>query len=168
MGTTYAAELKTTGGNPPYSWSVTAGALQEGLILDTATGIISGNPTVEGNYSATMQIADSSNPSNVILTDCAVSVVPADAMYISNSSLPTGTRDIPYSTALEVRGGAAPYHWGVASGAFPPGLALNVNGAAAVVSGTPTAAGEYTAVVVLVDSANPRHSFSQSFKTIIK
>ncbi|ARU04396.1 hypothetical protein CCO03_06645 [Comamonas serinivorans] len=42
MGSTYAQPLTATGGIAPYTWSITAGALPDGLVLDPVTGAVSG------------------------------------------------------------------------------------------------------------------------------
>jgi hypothetical protein len=49
VGLAYSATLSATGGTPPYSWSVQAGALPPGLSL-SAAGAISGTPALEGDY----------------------------------------------------------------------------------------------------------------------
>jgi hypothetical protein len=45
VGVAYNTILTTTIGSPPYSWSVTAGSLTDGLGISTTTGVISGIPT---------------------------------------------------------------------------------------------------------------------------
>lgn len=57
---------------------------------------------------------------------------------IRNSSLPSGTVGISYSTTLSCTNTYAPFSWSVVSGSLPPGLSLNASG---VISGTPTEAG---------------------------
>ena len=58
---TYSAQLAAQGGTPPYTWSVSAGALPPGLSL-SAAGLISGAPTVTGSYSFTAQVTDGAAP----------------------------------------------------------------------------------------------------------
>ncbi len=60
----YAATLAATGGTAPYTWSITAGSLPQGLQLDAATGGISGTPTRQGTYTFTVNVRDSSSPQN--------------------------------------------------------------------------------------------------------
>jgi len=58
----YTATLEATGGTEPYTWSISDGNLPDGLTLDSATRVISGTPTTEGDYSFTVQVEDSSDP----------------------------------------------------------------------------------------------------------
>jgi hypothetical protein len=61
-GTAYTATLSATGGTTPYTWSVTAGSLPQGLRLDKATGVISGKPKRAGTAKFTITVTDSGTP----------------------------------------------------------------------------------------------------------
>lgn len=56
----YTATLQATGGSPPYSWLVSAGALPAGLAL-SSDGVITGTPTVPGTYDFTIRVADAAS-----------------------------------------------------------------------------------------------------------
>jgi len=58
----YSTTLTASGGNPPYSWSVTSGSLPPGLTLNPTNGLLSGTPGAVGVYTFTAEVADSSNP----------------------------------------------------------------------------------------------------------
>ena len=62
VGVQYTQTLAATGGIAPYTYAVTAGALNPGLALDPATGIISGIPTTPGASSFTVTATDSETP----------------------------------------------------------------------------------------------------------
>jgi plastocyanin len=62
VGASYSTTLKTAGGNSPFTWTLTAGALPTGLKLSTA-GRISGKPSVIGTATFTVKVSDSSSPS---------------------------------------------------------------------------------------------------------
>src|SRR5690606_4260065 len=54
----YSQTLAATGGTGAYTWSVTAGALPNGLTLDPVTGEINGTPTETGTFTFTVQVTD--------------------------------------------------------------------------------------------------------------
>jgi hypothetical protein len=51
MGAAYNDQLQISGGSGTMVWSVTGGALPQGVTLDAATGILSGYPRQTGNFS---------------------------------------------------------------------------------------------------------------------
>ncbi len=54
----YDSQLMATGGQTPYTWSITSGTLPPGLSLTPSTGMISGTPTTTGSYPITVQVTD--------------------------------------------------------------------------------------------------------------
>jgi hypothetical protein len=58
VGTPYNATLSASGGTPPYTWSLSSGALPTGLTLSPA-GVISGTPTGQDTFSFTVMVTDS-------------------------------------------------------------------------------------------------------------
>jgi hypothetical protein len=62
--TVYNATVLALGGTPPYTWSIANGNLPDGLIIDTASGVISGTPTKKSNYDFTVQVSDNATPVN--------------------------------------------------------------------------------------------------------
>jgi hypothetical protein len=60
-GTGYGQGLSATGGQTPYTWSVSSG-LPPGLSLNPSVGSIFGTPTTAGTYSFTVTVRDSSSP----------------------------------------------------------------------------------------------------------
>ncbi|WP_167468688.1 putative Ig domain-containing protein [Janthinobacterium lividum] len=57
-GDAYSQTFTAAGGIAPYAYSVSGGALPTGLVLNAATGIVSGTPTVAGSYNFTLQAKD--------------------------------------------------------------------------------------------------------------
>lgn len=62
--TAYNVTVLALGGTPPCTWSIAGGKLPDGLMLDTASGVISGIPTRKGNYNFTVQVSDNATPAN--------------------------------------------------------------------------------------------------------
>ncbi len=60
-GVSYNASVVAQGGTAPYSWSVSAGSLPQGLTLDSKTGLISGTPSPSGTFTFTVVVADSAS-----------------------------------------------------------------------------------------------------------
>ncbi len=69
----YSAKLAATGGTMPYTWSVTAGALPDGLALSSA-GVISGAATASGTFDFTVQAVDSTSPTQTATANLALTV----------------------------------------------------------------------------------------------
>jgi hypothetical protein len=57
-GTPYAQMLTASGGTPPYTFSVLSGALPPGLMLNPATGLVSGTPMSSGTFHLTLAATD--------------------------------------------------------------------------------------------------------------
>ncbi len=68
-----------------------------------------------------------------------------------------------YSATLAVTGGKAPYAWSITEGNMPSGLNMDEG----VFSGTPTAAGEYTFKVNVVDHSKTEQSITKSYTITI-
>jgi hypothetical protein len=72
--------------------------------------------------------------------------------FIAIKTLPVGTENGAYSTALTAAGGfTRGYVWSVVSGSLPPGLSLVADGS---LKGTPTAAGAFSFTVALTDGVH--------------
>jgi len=61
-------------------------------------------------------------------------------------------------------GGTPPYHWSIGGGALPAGLAISAGGGA--ISGTPSASGGFSFVVLLQDSAGQGAGVSRSMTVV--
>lgn len=146
----YGALLEATGGSAPYTWSlVTPGALPTGLSLNTS-GVISGTPFggTAGTYNFVVQVRDAQGTTvqkSMAIDYTAPTPVPT-APTIGVSTLSAGTVGALYNSLVTATGGTAPYTWSVVSGTLPPGLSLSASG---VVSGVPTATGNYTFVLTV-------------------
>ena len=77
VGDYYAHLFPTGGGDPPVTFAIVAGALPPGLMLDPATGIVSGVPTTAGAYGFTVQATDSWFSTASVACSISVTVAPA-------------------------------------------------------------------------------------------
>ena len=76
-GCTYTTMLESKGGTPPITWSITIGTLPTGLVLDPATGQISGSPTIVATSNFTVQAKDSSIPVQMGSKDLSLAIAAA-------------------------------------------------------------------------------------------
>ncbi len=83
QGTPYNQTLAAAGGQSPYGYSVTAGALPSGLILSSA-GALAGTPTAGGSFSFTVKAADANG---CAATRAYTLVVSGCAYILSRTSL---------------------------------------------------------------------------------
>ena len=152
-GLTYRTVLAATGGTSPDTWAISSGSLPTGLTLDTATGVISGVPTVNGTSSFTAQVTDSSSPTATTASlALALTVGNPAPLSVATSSLPNATAGSNYSQGLLAVGGIAPYSWSLASGSLPGGLTISASGS---LSGTPTSSGTFSFAVQCSDNSLP-------------
>ena len=129
VGALYAENLSASGGTGVgYNWSITAGALPNGLSLGSAGSCsgnpcqISGTPKTAGLSSFTVQVSDSIGDTASIVYALTINAAPA---ITTGSPLPGGTEGVAYSQGVTVSGGTAPFYWALTAGALPAGLSLD-------------------------------------------
>jgi hypothetical protein len=57
----FEAALRVTGGTPPFTWSIVAGSLPDGVVLHSRAGFLHGTPERRGEYRFTVQARDANN-----------------------------------------------------------------------------------------------------------
>jgi len=164
-GAAYSDALTVTGGTAPYHWSVSAGALPDGITLDAATGELAGTPTTPGTASFTIQVTDAQAKTatrqvslDVTAATSAraqtatqpVKLAVAAAPSLAFTAQPGGQVGVAYSDALTVTGGTGPCIWTVSAGSLPAGLTLNPG--TGVLAGTPTTPGTATFTIQVTDA----------------
>src|ERR1700693_4236569 len=150
VGQSYSATLAATGGIPPYSWSLTSGALPSGLFLNPAKGTARGTPApnAQGSYVFTIRAADSVGLVSKVPFQLLVDPPP---LIIRNSSLGPATEGVAYGATFTAGGGTPPYSWS-ASG-LPAWLSLT---SAGPLSGTTPlgSAGSYNFTITVQDGTS--------------
>lgn len=140
----YSATIAPTG-----SWSLSGGVMPAGL--DLVANRLAGTPEKAGAFE--FMAAEQTPTGTAQSTSAAfkICVAPAPLVidlsgFVSNASLTK-----PYSYQFVITGGTAPYTFSLATGALPPGLTLSASG---LLSGTPTASGQFSFSVQAIDSTN--------------
>ena len=107
LGAAYSAAITpASGGTAPYAYAVTAGALPGGLILNAATGAVTGTPSALGTFNFSITATDSSTGTGPYTATQAYSIVVIDNPPIANN----GTLTVAYNAAatpvpLNITGG---------------------------------------------------------------
>lgn len=156
----YSGPVNIFGGFGALTASISSGSLPPGLSIDPTTGVISGTPTVPGNYTFTVQVKDSFTPPAVATQVYNLHV--ASPLLITPPGGADGVLNVPYALTLTATGGTGNQSWTLVSGSLPPGLSLS---AAGVISGTPTQinlAGN-TLTLQAQDSGSPAQIASVTF-----
>jgi large repetitive protein len=143
----------------------------------TSSGVswaVTGGGTLSNQTTSSVTLTAPANPGTITLTATSkantskgtkVTVTVADKPQIGATPLPNGVSGQPYSAALSVSGGTAPFKWSVSAGNLPPGL--NLNASTATITGTPTATGTYAFSLQTVDSSTPPQTATQPETIVI-
>jgi hypothetical protein len=114
------------------------------LSLDAATGEITGSPTTPGTYTFTV-VADNGDTTDTV--ELSIVVYPLAVIELP-TEMPEPRVGMPYSFTFVFDGGPST-SFRVSAGALPPGLTLDpVTG---VVSGIPSAKGDYSFTIEATD-----------------
>lgn len=161
-GDAYSAVLAGSGGVAPITWSVIAGALPPGLLVDSSSGTIGGATVVAGDYAFTIQAKDlvGTTTSQALAIHVNRAIPP---VVILTTALNTVTATVPFAQALDASGGLGTYTWAV-SGALPSGLTLSPAG---VLSGTTSAPGTYPIVLIASDAQDASRSAWQAYSLFV-
>ena len=143
----YSYGLNVTGGNTPYTWSLSAGSLISGFSIDPATGVLSGTPTQTGMLHFNISVTDPNFDQTSQSFD--LSVVSTTLTITTTQTTLTATVGSTYTFPLMAAQGNAPYTWSVVKGMLPPGITLNTQSGA--LTGTPTTPGTYMFTVQVTD-----------------
>jgi hypothetical protein len=144
VSSAYNNDLGVAGGVGPYTVTLLTGSLPPGLAI-TGTSI-TGTPTAVGNFSFTLQIAETGGAISVK----SYSMTVYRALSLRTRKLHRGRTGRNYVQSLKATGGKKNYTWSVAVGALPAGLSLDP--ATGKITGTPAAAGVSNLTLQVTDS----------------
>ena len=150
VGIPYNQTVSASGGTPPYTYTVSSGALPAGLSLNSATGAITGTPTAVGTSSFTISATDGNGCPGSQAYILVVAAPTCPAVTLSPPTLPAALVGVLYNQTVSASGGAPPYAYTVSNGALPPGLSLNA--ATGAITGTPTVAGSFSFAITATDA----------------
>jgi len=162
LNISYRQLLVASGGQQPYTWTITSGSLPPGLSL-SSDGIVSGTPVADPahpfpyQYNFTTKVTDSQSPTAAYDTlNTSITVNPP--LSFTPTSLPPGTVGTLYNQTITASNGLWPYNYTLTpTSSLPDGLTLttntNMTGGpnTATIMGTPTTAGVYTFTIEATD-----------------
>lgn len=150
--------IAASGGVPPYTFTVTGGALPAGLRLES-DGRITGTPSAAGAFSVTIQVRDTRG--QTASRDYTGTVV-AGVVITTAANLPEATVGSRSAVTLAATGGTPPYRW-QATGNLPGGVTLSGEG---VLTIAPTSAGQSSFAIQVTDAAN--RTASRTFNLTVR
>ncbi len=160
VGTAYSQTITASGGTSSYSFSVTSGTLPAGLTL-SSSGTLSGTPTAGGTFNFTVTARDNSTGTGAPFTGSkAYSLtIAAPTITIAPATLTAAAIGASYNQTISASGGTSSYSFAVTAGSLPNGLTLSSGG---VITGTPTAGGNFNFTVTATDSSTGTGPFNTS------
>ena len=138
VGTAYSATLAASGGVTPDTWSITAGTLPVGLMLNPSTGAITGTPTASGTSNITVKVTDADG----------LTATKGFAITIDQQPAITSANNVTFTVntvgSFTVTSTAFPTAALTESGALPSGVTFVDNGnGTATLGGTSATSGAF-------------------------
>ena len=138
VGTGYNQSVSQTGGVGTITWSVSAGSLPTGVMLNPANGALTGTPTVSGTFNFTLRATDGNGCFGERAYQVIIGCQPLTLNPATLSPIPIAT---PYNQQLTLQGDSGTTAWTIAAGALPSGVTLHPT--SGLLSGTPNASGSF-------------------------
>jgi hypothetical protein len=136
VGVFYSQQFQVSGGEGPYTFTLTSGVMPSGLSLSSA-GVVSGTPVAQANepvvsrFSVDVTDQGSGQMMQNVYTPMEIDPAgyqappPVTITPAAPSTLPEATTDQPYSMTFQVSGGTPPYSWGIVAGNLPSGFTFD-------------------------------------------
>ncbi len=144
----YAAQLVATGNTGTVRWSISSGALPDGISV-LANGELVGRPTRVGTFGFVVAAEDDVRRATATLQIIVQSR--EGELAILTNRFPSGIVGEAYEAIVVASGGPPPYVWQITG--LPDGLRATTTGE---VRGTPVAPGVYDVLVVVRDARDAR------------
>lgn len=142
----YSVLLTAVGNLAPVTWSITNGALPNGLTLDATSGLISGVASAESTQALSIQVSDGVQ---VAMRDFTLTVVYEPLpLEVATRALPPAFAGRAYEYGLTAFGGIPPYTW--SSEELPVGFTMTSSG---VLVGATTVGGFSRAIEFVVSDS---------------
>lgn len=135
----YEQTITTTDGTAPYTYTITDGALPDGLTLDSETGEISGIPEQAGTFDITVTVTDATGQTDTETYSLTINDQPS---ITSPSALTGSVENTEYTEQLTANDGTGSIAWEITAGDLPPGLEFDAT--TGEITGTPMERGTYT------------------------
>lgn len=160
----YSAVVPVTGGAGALRYSITGGTNHEWLTLGSASGLLSGTPTIEeaGAVSVSVKVEEADNPA---VYDEAVLTFDVLGVKITTVLLPNAATDAAYAFLVQAKGGSGYYVWSVDDGSSSNHGWLTLDPDNGSLSGTaPSTIQEVTLAVDVEDSLYPSLTHAATFR----
>lgn len=160
-GIPYSYPIIVTGGNTPYTFSITSGALPTGISLNTSTGMLSGTTSAAiggSSFAFLLRVQDAGGQTITKTYLGTVQNSNASSFNIITGTLPNPTAGAAYGASIGISGGAAPFSFAITNGALPSGLSLNTS--TGLISGTVGHSAQGSAYLFAVTASDSASLFS--------
>jgi hypothetical protein len=146
QGTSILAVTMSATGGTGTGYTFSATGLPAGLTM-SATGTISGTPTVSGTFSYTVTIRDSAG--NVGSVHCSITVTTSVQPITAACVAINATQNVAITPATITATGGTGTGYSFSATGLPSGLTISATG---TISGTPTVSGTFNYTVTIHDS----------------
>lgn len=123
VGRPYSVQLQAIGARGGAAWTLRDSTLPPGLSL-TPGGLLSGTPSLTGNFTFSIQTAESEG-TRTIRTQFQLTIAPPFRILTSPPLL-TAIQLMPYKVIFGAAGGVEPYQWSARR--IPEGLTMSASG----------------------------------------
>ncbi|HEX4831808.1 MAG TPA: glycoside hydrolase family 48 protein [Trebonia sp.] len=149
VGTAASLQVHATDSASGKTLTYSATDLPLGLSISSATGAVTGSPTMAGSYTTTVTVNDGSGGSSVNF-DWTIGGTPAgNTVTVTNPGTQTGTTGTAASLQVHATDSASGQTLTYTATSLPAGLSISTSG---LITGTPTTAGSSTVTVTAKDT----------------